>query len=69
MKKLRRWLITTFLPTWVRERLEGENARLRAENERLRQKNKLLNAYIDGLENAMRTQKKIVIYTTGEERK
>ncbi len=66
VKKFKKWLVATFLPTWVRERLEAENTSLREENERLRQKNRLLNAYIDGLEAAIKAQKKIVIHTTGE---
>ena len=68
MKRFKNWLINKFLPAWAKETLLVENRRLEAENRELRIKNTQLNAYIDGLENGIRAQRRITI-NTGEVRK
>ncbi len=63
MKKLRNWIINKALPIYARESLQTEIARLRKENEQLRIKVGRLNAYIDGLEDGIKAQRRIVINT------
>lgn len=57
MTKFKKWLILKFLPTYCREELLTENRRLLDKIETLQAKNSRLNAYIDGLETALRYQK------------
>lgn len=57
MKKFKRWLIEKFLPTYCRNELLEENKRLANKIEELQAKNDRLNAYIDGMESALRYQK------------
>lgn len=68
MKKFRRWLIDHFLPVYLKEELLKENDRLR---DKIREQDvhfKQLNAYIDGLEYGLRSQRRIVI-NNGEVKK
>ncbi len=64
MGRFRKWLVNQFLPTWARESLYREIQRLEKENRVLREKNRLLNAYVDGMEAAMKAQKRVVINNT-----
>ena len=57
MKKFKRWLIEKFLPTYCRNELLEENKRLANKISELQAKNDRLNAYIDGMESALRYQK------------
>ena len=57
MKKFKRWLIEKFLPTYCRNELLEENKRLKDRIAELQAKNDRLNAYIDGMESALRYQK------------
>lgn len=57
MKKFKRWLIEKFLPTYCRNELLEENKRLTDRIAELKAKNDRLNAYIDGMESALRYQK------------
>ena len=57
MKKFKRWLIERFLPTYCRNELLEENKRLANKITELQAKNDRLNAYIDGMESALRYQK------------
>lgn len=61
MKRIKRWLIERFLPIYLKEELMKENKRLEAENEKLRIRIKELNAYADGLEFGLRSQRRLVI--------
>lgn len=61
MTMLKRWLCEKFLPAWCREELSEENERLRTANAELRQENQRLRSYINGLETAMRCQRRVVI--------
>lgn len=61
MKKIRQWMTRRFLPVYLKEALLKENERLLGE---LREKEihiRELNAYIEGLEFALRAQRKLVI--------
>lgn len=57
MTKFKRWLIEKFLPTYCRNELLEENKRLSERIKELQAKNDRLNAYIDGMESALRYQK------------
>lgn len=61
MTKLKRWLYNKFLPAWCKEDLIQTNANLISVIAEQRAELDRLNAYIDGLENAMRSQRRIVI--------
>lgn len=68
MKKLKRWLIERFLPVYLRQELLKENARLADRIQELEIHIKQLDAYIDGLEFAIRNQRRLTI-NQGEARK
>ena len=57
MKKFKRGLIEQFLPTYGRNARLEENKRLANKIAELQAKNDRLNAYIDGMESALRYQK------------
>lgn len=57
---MKKWLYR-FLPLWAKETLLEENRRLKARLSRAEAEIGQLNAYIDGLETAMRARQKIVI--------
>lgn len=61
MKKFRRWLIDHFLPVYLKEELLKENDRLRGKLREQETHIKELNAYIEGLEYGLRSQRRIVI--------
>lgn len=64
MRKLKTWLMERFLPAWAKDTVYQENKALRADLERKKQEISELNAYIDGMETAMRRQR-IVIQNGG----
>lgn len=59
------WLINNFLPIWAREQMIEENRKLMEENLKLKGQIERLNAYIDGLETGIKSQRRIVINTGG----
>lgn len=61
MKKLREYLINRFLPAWFREELLEENKKLRQKVERQAAEIDRLNAYIDGVTDALRRQPRIIV--------
>lgn len=65
MKKMKIWLRERFLPAWAKDSIYRENRVLCAELEKQKQEIRELNAYIDGLETALRTMRRIVIQTGG----
>ena len=69
IKRFKRWLIERILPVWAREELLDQIAKLEKENEELRHELALRNEYVNGLECGVRSQRRIVINTTGGERK
>ena len=65
MTKIKQWLINRFLPAWAKETLLKEYEKLLRENAALKAKIKEQNAYIDGLESGIKSQRRIII-NTGE---
>lgn len=61
IKRLKRWLIERILPVWARAQLMDEIERLQEKNQQLTAECDRLNAYIDGLENGIRAQRRIII--------
>ncbi len=69
MKKIKHWLFERILPVWARESLLAEIEELKRQNTELRHQLALRNEYISGLESGIRAQRRIVINTTGGEKK
>ena len=61
MSKFKRWLIEKFVPAWCRDEMLDTNRDLVRAVDDLRRENERLKAYINGLEDAMRAQRRIVI--------
>jgi len=68
MVKFKQWLYNKFLPAWCKDNLLEENARLKLKLADLKQENDRLNAYIEGLHDAMRLQKRVIIKNEGVKR-
>ena len=66
MKKIRSWLIDKFLPAWAKDSVLEENRRLQSEIVRLQATIAERDAYIDGLERGIRSQRRIIINTGGQ---
>lgn len=66
MKKIKRWLTERFLPVYLKEELMKENEKLKEKNRELRVRLKELNAYADGLEFGLRSQRRLVINSKEE---
>lgn len=61
MRRFKRWLWERFLPAWAKDSVLQENEALRAKLNERDQELRELNAYIDGLETALRSMRRIVI--------
>lgn len=61
MRHVRKWLLERFLPAWAKDSVYRENRALRDKLERQERDIRELNAYIDGLETALRSMRRIVI--------
>ena len=61
MKKIKAWLYGRFLPAWCKDDLMETNAHLTAVIAEQRREIERLRAYTDGLETAMRRERRIVI--------
>lgn len=60
MSKFKQWLYNRFLPAWCRDDLMETNSRLLAANAEQKQEITKLNAYISGLEQALRARKIVI---------
>ena len=67
MGKFKKWLISEFLPAWAKDSVFEENRRLQSEIIRLRATIAERDAYIDGLERGIRSQRRIIINTGGKQ--
>ncbi|KAF5049208.1 hypothetical protein DSECCO2_442180 [anaerobic digester metagenome] len=61
MRKFKYWLCNKFLPAYCKEELQDEVKRLLSANAAQKQEIAQLNAYINGIESAMRIRSKITI--------
>lgn len=61
MRKIKHWLIDKILPIWAKQELLRENKQLLCKIAELQAKLNEQNAYIEGLETGIRSQRKIVI--------
>ena len=61
MSKFKRWLYNQFLPALCKDDLLEANARLEETADALRQENARLRAYIDGMETALRYQRRVTV--------
>lgn len=59
------WLRLRFLPEWTRQQLLEENQRLNRELAEARQEIDRLESYIEGMQDGLRRQRKIVINNLG----
>lgn len=61
VSRFKQWLYNKFLPAWCKDDLLEANARLTVAVEAQRQNIDRLNAYIDGLETAIRYQRRVTV--------
>ena len=61
MSKFKRWLYNKFLPVWCKDELMEENARLMGIVKAQGQEINRLRAYINGMETAMRHQRRVMV--------
>lgn len=61
IKRFKAWLYNRFLPAWCKEDLMTTNARLAQIVTEQKQEISRLNAYIDGIETAIRVRNKVII--------
>lgn len=61
MRRFKKWLLERFLPAWAKDTVFRENMVLRDRLAGQEQKIRELNAYIDGLETALRSPRRVVV--------
>lgn len=61
LRKFKHWLVDTFLPAWAKESVYRENEALKAEIAQLKIRLGEQEAYIDGLRDCIRNQRRVVI--------
>ena len=61
IRKIKQWLVDSFLPMWAKETVLQENRTLRRENAELKKKLEVQIAYIAGIEAGGRALRRIVI--------
>lgn len=61
ISRIKNWLYGRFLPAWAKDVAYRENEASKAEIATLKAENARLNAYIDGLEDGIRAQRRIII--------
>ena len=65
MKSFFAWLRLRFLPEWARRQLMEENSRLTRELDEARREIDRLESYIEGMQDGLRRQRKIIINSKG----
>ena len=60
-KRFKNWIINKFLPAWCRQECLDEIKKLKEINERQAAEISRLNAYIDGMREAIKRQPRIMI--------
>jgi len=66
IKRFYTWLRLRFLPEWARRQLMEENQRLVRQLAELQQENQRLESYIEGMQDGLRRQRRVIIYNQGE---
>lgn len=66
--KFKNWLINKYLPSYCREELMERNKKLVREKNELRTENDRLRSYISGMENGLKTIRKIQIFNKGNDK-
>lgn len=61
MREFKTWMVERFLPAWAKDSVYRENQILRGKLDDRDREIRELNAYIDGLETALRSMRRIVI--------
>lgn len=61
VRQFRQWLLERFLPAWAKDSVYRENKLLRDRLDERDREIRELNAYVDGLETALRSMRRIVI--------
>lgn len=61
VRRFRQWLLERFLPAWAKDSVYRENKLLRDRLDERDREIRELNAYVDGLETALRSMRRIVI--------
>lgn len=69
VKRIKAWFIDHFLPMWAKETVFFENRKLRQQVAELKAELEQKTAYINGLMTGVKSQRRIVINTTKEEKK
>lgn len=64
LKKARRWFYRKFLPEYARQKLLEENERLRTDLLHAQQRMKEQEAYIEGMQDALHSLRRITIQNT-----
>lgn len=60
-KRIKNWIINKFLPSWCRQECLDEIRHLREENETQAAEIKRLRAYINGMQDALKRQPRIIV--------
>ena len=68
IRRIKHWLYTRFLSVWLKETLLADNRALQKRVEDLQAELGQQNAYIKGLEDGIRAQRRIIINTGGEKK-
>lgn len=66
MRRFKTWLWERFLPAWAKDSVYQENKALRGVLDEREQEIRELEAYIDGLETALRSMRRIVVQNGGK---
>ena len=61
MKKIKWWFISKFLPAWAKETMLKEYEKVLMENAALKARLKEQEAYIEGIETGIKSQRRIII--------
>lgn len=69
VKRIKTWFLDRFLPMWAKETVLSDNRKLQQEVADLRAELERKTAYINGLMAGIKSQRRLVINNTREEKK
>ena len=61
MKRLRRWLMSKYLPAWAKDAAAEEIAHLHGQIDELKKENERLRSFIEGYEAGVKAHRRIII--------